>query len=596
MPWALPQRSPPRPCRNAGLVCPPPAAAGMENYVQAALAACTDVALTYDVSPHSRLLGRGTFGKVLLAQTREGQEKHALKFVSKVETCQELETLLLLKPHPNIVRFLGVFNVVDENPKYTHALAFSVADMDLKEFLQRRGALNTCLTGDILMQLATGLVHIHEAGIVHRDVKPANVLMTLSSNTAASAATRGLLQFCVQLTDFGNSRPLPRGTRTTTKTPQMKQGQQFVMTVAVCTFWYRAPELTFADPEAKTTVYGTGVDVWSWGSIAWELLMGKPLARAENDVGCVSCWLGALGSIDPEALYSSHPRCKQLVDAAAEVPPRRSPMPDGVWWEQVRQALRWDPRKRPSMQDLLSDCQTLTAVSQFGAQVQHDAAATEQDSTAATRGGAAADALAAAGESDVQGPQEPVRPERPVPSRWFSAWTKEPTVQRCSKKCACSGHCKTAGHSRHGCKSHMLLVASEYCVSCKCCVPDCPRPKHESELCHGHKKLQTALPAALRLTRASRHASVGLMPCDVTDFASKWAVWKEDLALIVLAAMLKEPTATAALAAEAEAFRGQPSTASQLRGALEGVARSLHGCPNDSEVTQLSRQGGRIFV
>ena len=93
---------------------------------------------------------------------------------------------------------------------------------------------------------------LHSNKIMHRDVKPENLL--LSRN--------GVLKLC----DFG----FARGTR---------QQANYRYTDYVSTRWYRAPELLVGD-----ACYGYGVDVWALGCIFAEISTGAPLFPGDSDL------------------------------------------------------------------------------------------------------------------------------------------------------------------------------------------------------------------------------------------------------------------------------------------------------------------------
>lgn len=95
------------------------------------------------------------------------------------------------------------------------------------------------------------MAFIHSHNIIHRDVKPENML--LSKN--------GVLKIC----DFGFARSTIKG-----------ENKEF--TDYVSTRWYRAPELLVGDRN-----YGKAVDVWAIGCIFVELLTGRPLFTGDTD-------------------------------------------------------------------------------------------------------------------------------------------------------------------------------------------------------------------------------------------------------------------------------------------------------------------------
>jgi cyclin-dependent kinase 12/13 len=103
-----------------------------------------------------------------------------------------------------------------------------------------------------MKQLLLGLKHCHENGILHRDIKTSNLL--LSKDGILKIADFGLA------TSFDPARTQP-------------------MTSQVITLWYRPPELLLG-----ATFYGVSVDLWSVGCILGELLMGQPIFPARTEV------------------------------------------------------------------------------------------------------------------------------------------------------------------------------------------------------------------------------------------------------------------------------------------------------------------------
>ncbi|KAL6854401.1 hypothetical protein ACP4OV_019304 [Aristida adscensionis] len=106
----------------------------------------------------------------------------------------------------------------------------------------------------VMRRLLEGARAMHERGVLHRDLKPDNVLV----------GARGDV---VKICDFGLSRAVTNG-----------GGAPY--TSGVATLWYRAPELILGSRE-----YDAGVDTWALGCIMAELLAGEPLfpGRSEMD-------------------------------------------------------------------------------------------------------------------------------------------------------------------------------------------------------------------------------------------------------------------------------------------------------------------------
>ena len=133
-------------------------------------------------------------------------------------------------------------------------MVFDYAEHDLTGMIDAyKDKLSVPQVKCIMMQLLMGLSYCHMNGVLHRDLKAANILIT----------REGVLK----LADFGLARTF-------------LDGGGGKMTNRVITLWYRPPELLLG---AET--YGPAVDVWSAGCIFAELLSGKPLfpGRDEHD-------------------------------------------------------------------------------------------------------------------------------------------------------------------------------------------------------------------------------------------------------------------------------------------------------------------------
>ena len=103
----------------------------------------------------------------------------------------------------------------------------------------------------LLLQLTSGVEHLHSNWILHRDLKTSNLLLN----------NRGQLK----IADFGMARY--------TGDPPPK------LTQVVTTLWYRAPEIILGAEE-----YGAEIDIFSIGCIFSELLASNPLCAGKNEV------------------------------------------------------------------------------------------------------------------------------------------------------------------------------------------------------------------------------------------------------------------------------------------------------------------------
>ncbi|MCO5171022.1 MAG: protein kinase [Planctomycetes bacterium] len=211
------------------------------------------------VGPYSVLetLGQGGMGQVLLAEDVEGK-KVALKLLapwaSDVDARRfEREARLLASlSHPNVVGFVD--HGVDPASGDPYIALELVAGRDLDGALAARPAGQPMLPEEaifVLERVARALTAVHALGIVHRDVKPANVLITADGE--------------VKLTDFGIA--LPREVSVRVTAPDEVVG----------TVHYVAPEL-LADGAVPTAA----ADLYALGALAWRLFTGELLFQGRS--------------------------------------------------------------------------------------------------------------------------------------------------------------------------------------------------------------------------------------------------------------------------------------------------------------------------
>lgn len=189
------------------------------------------------------VLGKGGFSTVYLALTSESQELRAIK-VGPLNDKDRFEREVRL-----LTGLKGSYAV----KYYDHGYLPSQFWIALEYLGDHTLAdlIGPSLSPDVALlaaeQILTGLAHLHDAGVIHRDLKPYNVMVDS--------------QFRLKLIDFGLAKPLP--------TPLIPNSLSMTATY-VGTPAYMSPE-QFALREYPTS----SVDMWSFGVILFELLTGK---------------------------------------------------------------------------------------------------------------------------------------------------------------------------------------------------------------------------------------------------------------------------------------------------------------------------------
>jgi len=168
-------------------------------------------------------------------------------------TIREIAILRLLKSHPHIVQILDVQITGDiATIQYPHY------PISLREVLDSH--LPTSVAREILHQICRGLSYMHEHQIVHRNLKPENIFLTSLQMDVGT----------VKIGDFTSARStLGCPSRLCPMTPEEPRTRPHTEKERIRMI-YRSPELLL-----RLSSYDTAVDVWSFGVIALEMLLGE---------------------------------------------------------------------------------------------------------------------------------------------------------------------------------------------------------------------------------------------------------------------------------------------------------------------------------
>jgi len=198
-------------------------------------------------------LGKGAYGIVWRAVDRRTKQVVAVKKIFDAfqnstdaqRTFREVMFLQSLK-HDNIIKLLNVHRADNDKDIY---LVFEFMETDLHAVIRAR-ILEDIHKQYIIYQLLRTLKYLHSAEILHRDMKPSNLL--LNSDCLMKVADFGLARSILMLDKEQVTKP--------------------VLTDYIATRWYRAPEILLG-----STKYTKGVDMWSVGCILGELSLEKPI-------------------------------------------------------------------------------------------------------------------------------------------------------------------------------------------------------------------------------------------------------------------------------------------------------------------------------
>ncbi|KAM8965847.1 cyclin-dependent kinase 16 isoform 8-T8 [Sarcophilus harrisii] len=191
-------------------------------------------------------LGEGTYATVYKGKSKLTDNLVALKEIrlehEEGAPCTAIREVSLLKDlkHANIVT---LHDIIHTDKSLT--LVFEYLDKDLKQYLEDCGnVINVHNVKLFLFQLLRGLAYCHRQKVLHRDLKPQNLLIN----------ERGELK----LADFGLARAKSIPTKTYSN--------------EVVTLWYRPPDILLG-----STDYSTQIDMWGVGCIFYEMATGRPL-------------------------------------------------------------------------------------------------------------------------------------------------------------------------------------------------------------------------------------------------------------------------------------------------------------------------------
>ncbi|MEO0570211.1 MAG: WG repeat-containing protein [Bacteroidota bacterium] len=211
----------------------------------------------YHYNNREHKIGGGSFGTVYKAYDRVLDRHVAIK-VSEVKQLQgkevslqvEFDAIKSLAKHPNIANYESVHRFEDGPGVFDYAIMQYYPLGNLSSFIKKH-ELDEEKKGKILIQILEGLAYLHKKKVVHRDIKPGNILVV-------DRPGEGIVP---KITDFGLSKLAEISGEST----------EFANSFAGGTVQYSSPE------QLKGQSLKFNTDLWSFGVIVYEVFTGKSL-------------------------------------------------------------------------------------------------------------------------------------------------------------------------------------------------------------------------------------------------------------------------------------------------------------------------------
>jgi len=290
-----------------------------------------------------RHLGSGAYAAVAAFKAPDGDEI-AVKKVERVfdhpvlalRTLREVRLLAHFR-HPNV---LGLKTLFVEGPSFQDVyMCLEMMDGDLNQLIHAgKERLTDYQIQCVLYQIMRGLLCLRRAHVIHRDLKPGNILLKAGGS--------------VKIADLGLARTIDADDDAG---PGSEMGA--VLTEYVVTRFYRAPEVVLT-----ATHYTYAVDIWSTGCILGEMLQGEALFEGKDSLDQIKKIVSVIGTPTPEDMAwipMSSPswkfveRCSKRTNGEAFQRFLRWPGANPLATELLASMLRFDPSRRISVERTL---------------------------------------------------------------------------------------------------------------------------------------------------------------------------------------------------------------------------------------------------
>ena len=276
--------------------------------------------------PQNNEIGRGAFGKVLLAVVKGTGEKVAIKKVFQDRRYKNRELPIMLElHHPNIVELKSYFCTKADkgnDDEFFLNCIMEYVPLTLSDLITQNRKNKTKFDNILIklfsFQMLKCIGYLHSLGICHRDIKPHNILIDPADYT-------------LKLCDFGCAKHLVKTESNISY---------------ICSRYFRPPELVIG---AK--YYTTQVDVWSIGCVIAELVLSKPIFPGKSATDQFLEIMKVLGTPTSEQMKIMNPKSKgnsklPKINAVPWKEYFKGKTNDELYIDLISKLLVYEPQKR----------------------------------------------------------------------------------------------------------------------------------------------------------------------------------------------------------------------------------------------------------
>jgi len=277
-------------------------------------------------------IGHGAYGVVIACKDAITEQRVAIKKVPKAfddvvdakRVSREIKLLRFMN-HENMMSVIDIVRPPTLDQFKDVYIVSPLMETDLHRIIYSRQDLSSDHVQYFVYQILRGLKYVHSANVVHRDLKPQNILVNKDCE----------LKIC----DFGLARGFGEGE------------EDCDFTHYVVTRWYRAPEVMLTAKQ-----YTRSVDMWSVGCILGEMVTRRALFKGRNAKEQIALAVQLLVPPREElAFVERNTSAYRFVCAGVDASPPRKPWPEvfptATWNEPLMELLdallHFDPDLRP---------------------------------------------------------------------------------------------------------------------------------------------------------------------------------------------------------------------------------------------------------